>query len=175
MPNTPITVPNQRVIKIHREKVESDFLGIKNENWQYAARDLNAHGLLLYLYLAANADNFSLALSPAACRQATGMPPSTYRDQFTKLVDKGYLVQRGEGNIYDFYEIPQRDTHTEASADTNACRSNIGAANAPAAHAAKNCAAQDREINIDSDTNNINICGEEKQVSPSPLRKNFRF
>lgn len=30
MPNT---VPNQRLVAIHRERVASDFLGIKNENW----------------------------------------------------------------------------------------------------------------------------------------------
>lgn len=65
---------------------------------------------MLYLYLASNADGFTLALSPAAIRQAIGMPASTYRDQFVKLVDRGYLVQRGEGSTYDFYEAPQRDT-----------------------------------------------------------------
>lgn len=104
MPN--ITYPNQRVVNIHREAAKSDFLGIKNENWQAAARDLGAHALMLYMYLAANADGYNLALSPAAIRQATGMPRSTYQDQFIKLIDKGYLVQ-GSGNVYNFYETPQ--------------------------------------------------------------------
>jgi hypothetical protein len=48
--------------------VESDFLGIKNENWQAASRDLGAHALQLYLYLASNANNYTVALSPAAVR-----------------------------------------------------------------------------------------------------------
>lgn len=65
MPNT---VPNQRIITIHRERVASDFLGIKNDNWQAAARDLGAHALMLYLYFASNANGFTLALSPAAIR-----------------------------------------------------------------------------------------------------------
>ena len=104
MPN--ITYPNQRVVNIHRESAKSDFLGIKNTNWQAAARDLGAHALMLYMYLAANADGFNLALSPAAVRQATGMPRSTYQDQFIKLIDKGYLVQ-GSGNVYNFFETPQ--------------------------------------------------------------------
>ena len=43
MPYT--TVPNQRTVNIHREPVKSDFLGIKNENWQAASRDLGAHAL----------------------------------------------------------------------------------------------------------------------------------
>ena len=105
MPNI-TTYPNQRVINIHREAAKSDFLGIKNQNWQAAARDLGAHALMLYMYLAANADGFNLALSPAAVRQATGMPRSTYQDQFVKLIDKGYLVQ-GNGNVYNFFETPQ--------------------------------------------------------------------
>lgn len=105
MPNI-ITYPNQRVINIHREAAKSDFLGIKNTNWQAAARDLGAHALMLYLYLASNADGYNLALSPAAIRQAIAMPRSTYQDQFVKLIDRGYIVQES-GNVYNFYETPQ--------------------------------------------------------------------
>lgn len=76
----PYTYPNQRMVKIHREPFKSDFLGIKNENWQAAARDLRPHALLLYFYLASNANNYSLALSPAAVHEAIGMPRSTYND-----------------------------------------------------------------------------------------------
>lgn len=43
MPNT--TYPNQRMVRVHRERASSDFLGIKNENWQAASRDLGAHAL----------------------------------------------------------------------------------------------------------------------------------
>ena len=102
----PETFPNQRMITVHREAAKSDFLGIKNENWQAASRDLKPHAFNLYLYFAANADGYSFALSPAAVRQTIGMPNSTYRDQFLILVDKGYLVQNGS-NKYDFYEVPQ--------------------------------------------------------------------
>ena len=102
----PETFPNQRMITVHREPAKTDFLGIKNENWQAASRDLGAHALRLYLYLAANADNYSFALSPADIRQRIGIPNSTYRDQFLILVDKGYLVQSGN-NKFDFYEVPQ--------------------------------------------------------------------
>ena len=76
----PETYPNQRMIHVHRETLEGDFLGIKNENWQAASRDLGAHALRLYLYLAANANNYTFALSPADIRQTIGMPTSTYRD-----------------------------------------------------------------------------------------------
>lgn len=74
------TVANQRIVTVHREQVTSDFLGIKNDNWTAAARDLGAYALLLYLYFAANRDKYTIALSPAAIRQEIGMPPQTYRD-----------------------------------------------------------------------------------------------
>lgn len=71
-----------------------------------ASRDLGAHALRLYLYLAANRDNFQLALSPAAIRQEIGMARSTYQDQFHILIDKGYIVETSS-NHYAFYEKPQ--------------------------------------------------------------------
>ncbi|MBE7015222.1 MAG: hypothetical protein E7417_00120 [Ruminococcaceae bacterium] len=64
--------------------------------------------MMLYLYLASNADGFNLALSPAAIKNAIGMPTTTYRDQLKKLINKGYLVQTG-GNSFDFYETPNTD------------------------------------------------------------------
>lgn len=102
----PETFPNQRMVTVHREEVKSDFLGIKNSNWQFASRDLGAQAFNLYIYFAANADGYSFALSPAAVRQTIGMPNSTYRDQLLKLIDKGYLVQSGS-NRFNFYEVPQ--------------------------------------------------------------------
>ncbi len=117
-----VTYPHQRVVNIHREPINADFLGIKNENWQYAARDLKPFGCMLYLYLASNRNNYKLALSPAAVRQAIGMAQSTYRDQFNVLLEKGYLVQTG-GNTFDFYEKPRavvkENEETRAAYDYN--------------------------------------------------------
>ena len=169
MPNT---VPNQRLIEIHRERATSDFLGIKNAHWQAAARDLGAHALMLYLYLASNADGFTLALSPAAIRQAVGMPASTYRDQFLKLIDKGYLVRRGNGNTFDFYETPQRATQAEKEETANGYDFTADVPITP--QTVYNDTAEDREININK-IDNINKFGVEKQVSPAPSEKRFQF
>ena len=158
MPNT---VPNQRVVAIHRETTKSDFLGIKNTNWQAAARELGAQALLLYLYFASNANGYTFALSPVAIRQAIAMPSSTYRDQFLKLVDKGYLVQRGEGNTYDFYEVPQRVTRVEneSSADGFDFAANVQ----QETKSVQNRTGEDIETNINN-TNSINKFGVEKQA-----------
>lgn len=101
------TFPNQRFVCVHRERPTANFLGIKNENWMAAARDLTPHALLLYLYFAANANNYVLAVSPAAIRQAVGMPRSTYHDQFHVLEDKGYLIPT-KGNTFDFLKYRVR-------------------------------------------------------------------
>lgn len=161
MPNT---VPNQRVVAIHRERASTDFLGIKNEHWQAAARDLGAHALMLYLYLASNRDGYTLALSPAAIRRAVGMAASTYRDQFLKLVDKGYLVQRGSGNTYDFYETPQRETRLHN--ENTPVGLDFTAAVQKQTQAVQKEAPEDIEININN--TNIKNKGVEKQVSPTP-------
>ena len=157
----PETFPNQRMVHIHREAAKSDFLGIKNENWQAASRDLGAHALRLYLYLAANANGYTLALSPADIRQTIGMPNSTYRDQFLILVDKGYLVRNGSNN-YDFYEVPQ-PRHAPVQNENCAARG-IDFENDTADGFSKTATAQtdtakDIEINnIDGQTNKpINI------------------
>ena len=164
MPNT---VPNQRTVKIHREAVKSDFLGIKNENWQAAARDLRAHALLLYLYLAANADNFTLALSPVAIQEAVGMARSTYNDQIKILISKGYLVP-SHGNTFDFYEVPQpRGAHSVSDAslgycDEKECATPVkGMTDVVINHPSKNREINNRENGINMEGINI--------VNPSPI------
>ena len=148
----PYTVPNQRVVTIHREPAKSDFLGIKNENWMYAARDLGAHALMLYLYFASNANGYTLALSPAAIRQAIGMPRSTYQDQFAKLIDRGYIVQES-GNVYNFYETPQPShASNQASITTQKTVDVLNFEECPldvscVDRAAPNVPTEDREIN----------------------------
>ncbi len=164
----PKTVANQRVVKIHRERAASDFLGIKNENWQYAARDLGAHALLLYLYLAANADGYTLALSPTAIRQAVGMPPQTYRDQFLKLIDKKYLVQIG-GNVYEFYEKPQHEAQPYEKISQTADVLDFTDSVYVKPQAVEKSTADNREININT-INNMNK-PQEKQVSLAPQFK----
>ena len=99
------------MIHVNREKLTKGFLGINNESWMSASRDLGPHALRLDLYFAANADDYTFALSPAHIQQVLGMPRSTYHDQFKKLVERGYLVQ-SNGNTFEFYERPQSEKRT---------------------------------------------------------------
>ena len=139
-----ISFPNQKKVCIHREIPKTDFLGIKNENWQAAARDLRPHALLLYFYLASNADNYTLALSPVAVQEAIGMPRSTYNDQVQNLINKGYLVL-SHGNTYDFYEVPQSRMNNTSL--VNGSDKDCPTAVNDMTNAAKTCPSESREIN----------------------------
>jgi len=107
---------------------------------------------MLYLYLAANADGYNLALSPAAIRQAIAMPRSTYQDQFVKLIDRGYIVQES-GNVYNFYETPQTShSSNQASIITQKTVDVLNFEECPLDvscddRAAPNVPTEDREIN----------------------------
>lgn len=107
--------PHQREIIVHREELKNSFLGINNDNWMAASRDLGATGLRLYLYLAANKNGYAFSLSPEAIRQEIGMPRSTYHDWFKILQEKGYLVP-AHGNTFDFYEVPRAIEHETSAA-----------------------------------------------------------
>ena len=157
MPN--ITYPHQRSVRIHREAARSDFLGIKNENWQAAARDLRPHALLLYLYLASNADNYTLALSQAAVREAVGMARTTYHDQVQVLIDKGYLVL-SHGNTYDFYEVPQPRPEQKANDPSlgNTIQNEMPTADSDVTDTVKSSPTEEIEINNSRNViNNENI------------------
>ena len=163
-----VTYPHQRVINIHREPINTDFLGIKNENWQAAARDLKPFGCMLYLYLAANRDNFKLALSPAAVRQAIGMAQSTYRDQFNILLEKGYLVQTG-GNTFDFFEKPRVAANVNQETRAAITHEEITADLTENEQAANDIDLANREINNSSNFLNRDINSEEDYINENDL------
>lgn len=107
----PDTVPHQKIIHIHKESVDINFLTISKENWYNANKDLGPYGLALYLYLAGNKDGYNLALSQEAAKEA-GIKKTSFHKYVNVLIEKGYLVQKS-GNIYDFYEKPHKEINKE--------------------------------------------------------------
>lgn len=117
------TVTNQNTVVIHREMPESNFLQIKNENWQNMIKETQDYpAFILYMYLAANANNYTLALSPAAIKEATGLPKSTYYKKIKLLIEKGYIVE-GKGNQLHFYEVPQKSKRKKIENKESGCGS----------------------------------------------------
>ncbi len=109
------------------------------------------------------------------------MPSQTYRDQFVKLVDKGYLVHQ-KGNYYAFYETPQKKQEKiETTAVSDSAKSNTPIVVQDASAVPKETStvqsrtSEDIEINNTDNTNNkINNNGlVMKQVSSPP--KKFKF
>ena len=96
------------------------------------------------------------------------MPQSTYRDQFVKLVNRGYLVRRGDSNAYDFYETPQHATRKESDSTVDGYDFTNTDVSTPQTVYDKT--ANSREINID----NINIINKQEQA-PVAASKEFRF
>ena len=94
------TVANQNKILIHREMPKSDFLQIKNQNWQQMIKETqDYYAFVLYLYFASNANDYNLALSPAAITEATGLARSTYYKKMEFLKNSLFLSIRLQSNV----------------------------------------------------------------------------
>ena len=100
MPYT--TYANQKSIRIHKSSVSRDFLQIPNADWMAVNKQLGPYGLQLYLYLASNADGYTLSLSPQNAENDAGIRRTTFYDYMRKLEIYGYLVWK-HSNVFDFY------------------------------------------------------------------------
>ena len=107
------TVPNQKIIVIHKDKPDRDFLQIKNEHWMEVNKKYGPYALQLYLYLAKNASGYEMALSQAAAEAEVGIKKTTFHKYLDLFICEGYLVKRN-GNTYDFYEVPCKQKEEEA-------------------------------------------------------------
>lgn len=65
--------------------------------------ELKGNTFKLYIELCCNADNFVLRFYSKDFKEETGMCSETVSNCFKELIEKGYLVERGELQ-YDFYE-----------------------------------------------------------------------
>ena len=70
---------------------------------------LKPFGLQLYLYLAANCNNYQFALSPAAAEEYVGIKNTSFHKYLKILEIEGYLVWR-HGNVYNFYTTPREES-----------------------------------------------------------------
>ena len=115
------SVPNQKTIVVHKDKVVSDFLQINNAEWMEVNKKFGPYALQLYLYLAKNADGYKFALSPAAAREEAGIKKTSYNTYLKLLETAGYVVKRSR-NTYDFYTTPhtaERQADEEATENSS--------------------------------------------------------
>ena len=105
-----MTVPNQRLIYIHKDNKQKDpFVALNVDIMKTVYCDLkNAYTFYLYLCLCANRNGYKVEFSPKGIAVRFGLHENTARDHFKKLIQKGYLVPPAAGhNIYNFYAEPQ--------------------------------------------------------------------
>lgn len=107
-----ITVPNQRVVTIHKPPhKKGDFTTVGVSAMLAAMENLSYSEFMLYCYLMLNADGFRHMLSPTYIYRNTALTKNTYQRAFHELEKKGYLVQNPTAKTYfDFYEIPKSGT-----------------------------------------------------------------
>lgn len=109
-------VPNQKTVIIKKTPCTKNFLQIQNDEWQEAAKLCKASSSFkLYLYLAANAENYRWLLSKTAVEKALGFQKTTYYSSIKELKDLGYLRDIGN-NTYEFYTKNPNSATTENSA-----------------------------------------------------------
>ena len=105
-------IPNQKVIKINREKVVKGltqgrlYLVAYQDNISAAMKTLSHTAFKIYIYLLFQKDGYSVCYSPEYLHKAANMCKDTARKGINELIEKGYIDKTERG--YDFYEYPRR-------------------------------------------------------------------
>lgn len=99
------TVPNQKVVKVNKEKCDKAHLyaTINLDAMEAAAQELKAGAFKLWVYFAKNQNNYEFALSNKEVLDTFGIKKDQYDSAIKELKDKGYLVEEG-GNRFSFSE-----------------------------------------------------------------------
>ena len=118
-----MSVPNQKIIRIEKDKYQSRFLQIGDEQWKKAFQSMRPTVFGLYLYLASNKDGYLLELSAATVEREIGIKKTAYHTALKDLEEKGYL-KKEQGNTYAFSPSP-KFANTN-SANTNSADTNLG-------------------------------------------------
>ena len=104
-----MSVPNQKVVYIHKRKYTANFLQIDIDEMRLAQQQMTYCEFVLYLYLAGNANGFKLELSQQAFENATGYKKTAYHNAVNKLIELGYLTQSYNYH-YEFHTTPVRSS-----------------------------------------------------------------
>ena len=102
-----MSVPNQKVVYIHKRKYTGNFLQIGIDEMRLAQQQMTYCEFVLYLYLAGNANGFKLELSQQAFENTTGYKKTAYHNAVNKLIELGYLTQSYNYH-YEFHTTPVR-------------------------------------------------------------------
>ena len=108
------TVPNQRILTIHKEPTDKEHKYTANNLEaldEAAARLQSKCGFKLYMYLAKNQDKYNFALYSSNFCAWCGCAMTAYNTAFKELQSEGYLIPKEPGStIYTFYDKAQKES-----------------------------------------------------------------
>lgn len=121
MANKVDTVPNQRVLTIHKEPTDKQHKYTVNnlEAMGEAAKRLQSKGgFKLYMYLAKNQEMERWVLSSSHFCEWSGLGIAAYRTAFNELEKEGYLIPKDKTKeketIFTFYDKAQIEDEAAA-------------------------------------------------------------
>ena len=111
MPNIQ-TVANQKIISIgtmeNKRKEPCDntniYLRVNKEALLEAMSILTPVNFEVWLYLASQSEGYTFPFYPSTISKETGIKKSSLQEGIRVLIKEGYLIQRDNSNVYDFYE-----------------------------------------------------------------------
>lgn len=109
-----MSVPNQKVVAVNKQPCDELNIYVKMnvDAIDQALMNLKQGSVLkVWMYFAKNQNGYTFELSSKHVMAYCNITEKTYREAIKALIEKRYLVPRGEGsNQYDFYEIPVKIT-----------------------------------------------------------------
>lgn len=102
------TNPNQKKIKIQKEDCNKDnkYTIINLDALQAAMVNLTNAQFKVWVYLAKNADNYQLDLSPAEAACNWNIKKTTMQETIREFIHIGYLEKSNDREYYIFHESP---------------------------------------------------------------------
>lgn len=144
-----MSVPNQKIIRIEKDKYQSKFLQIGDEQWKKAFQSMRPTVFGLYLYLASNKDGYLLELSAAAVEREIGIKKTAYHTALKDLEEKGYL-KKEQGNTYAFSPSPKFASTNSANANLEVRKCELPTPRMRTSYSANaNLEVRERDIEID--------------------------
>lgn len=104
-----MSVPNQKIIEIHKPDITPPFLQVSETDWQEAFKTLTRCGFGLYLYLSQNTNGYKFEFSPQAIANLGLMAKGTATKARQELEEKGYIVD----NIFYVESLEKRKRRFE--------------------------------------------------------------
>ncbi len=105
-----MAAPNQKIITVNKQPCDKHhiYTCVNIDALTYAMNDLTPAHFKVWFYFAKNQNEYNFELSSIAVQNFCNVSDKTYRDAIKAMVEKRYLIRRGNSIVYDFYEIPPK-------------------------------------------------------------------